>query len=77
MPGHRNVLLVVANVPYDRLKEMDDINPEFSSTDVVLVVGASDVVNPAARTDKTAPIYGMTFFLIHKPLCYSVTRKTH
>ena len=77
MPGHRNVLLVVANVPYDRLTEMDDTNPEFSSTDVVLVVGASDVVNPAARTDKTAPIYGMTFFLIHKPLCYSVTRKTH
>jgi len=49
---------------------MDDINPEFSATDVVLVVGASDVVNPAARTDKTAPIYGMPFFLIHKPLCY-------
>jgi NAD(P) transhydrogenase subunit beta len=49
---------------------MDDINPEFSSTDVVLVVGASDVVNPAARTDKTAPIYGMPFFLIQKPLCY-------
>ena len=66
-----------ANVPYGRLKEMGDINPEFSSTDVVLVVGASDGVNPAARTDKTAPIYGMTFFLIHKPLCYSVTRKTH
>ena len=64
MPGHRNVLLAEANVPYDRLKEMDDINPEFSSTDVVLVVGASDVVNPAARTDKTAPIYGMPFFLI-------------
>jgi NAD(P) transhydrogenase subunit beta len=70
MPGHRNVLLAEANVPYDRLKEMNDINPEFSSTDVVLVVGASDVVNPAARTDKTAPIYGMPFFLIQKPLCY-------
>ena len=70
MPGHRNVLLAEVNVPYDRLKEMDDINPEFSATDVVLVVGASDVVNPAARTDKTAPIYGMPLFLIHKPLCY-------
>ena len=51
-----------ANVPYDRLKEMDDINPEFSATDVVLVVGASDGVNPAARTDTTAPNYGMPFF---------------
>jgi NAD(P) transhydrogenase subunit beta len=59
MPGHMNVLLAEANVPYEQLKEMDEINPEFSSTDVVLVVGANDVVNPAARTDKTAPIYGM------------------
>ena len=59
MPGHMNVLLAEANVPYDQLKEMDEINPEFSATDVVLVVGANDVVNPAARTDKTAPIYGM------------------
>jgi len=59
MPGHMNVLLAEASVPYEQLKEMDEINPEFSSTDVVLVVGANDVVNPAARTDKTAPIYGM------------------
>ncbi len=59
MPGHMNVLLAEANVPYELLKEMDEINPEFASTDVVLVVGANDVVNPAARTDKTAPIYGM------------------
>lgn len=59
MPGHMNVLLAEANVPYEQLKEMDEINPEFSSTDVVLVVGANDVVNPAARDDKTAPIYGM------------------
>ena len=59
MPGHMNVLLAEANVPYEQLKEMDEINPEFSSTDVVLVVGANDVVNPAARNDKTAPIYGM------------------
>lgn len=59
MPGHMNVLLAEASVPYDQLKEMDDINPEFPSTDVVLVVGANDVVNPAARTDKSAPIYGM------------------
>lgn len=59
MPGHMNVLLAEANVPYELLKEMDEINPEFATTDVVLVVGANDVVNPAARTDKTAPIYGM------------------
>ena len=59
MPGHMNVLLAEANVPYEQLKEMDEINPDFSSTDVVLVVGANDVVNPAARSDKSAPIYGM------------------
>ena len=59
MPGHMNVLLAEASVPYEQLKEMDEINPEFSATDVVLVVGANDVVNPAARTDQTAPIYGM------------------
>ena len=59
MPGHMNVLLAEADVPYEVLKEMDEVNPEFASTDVVLVVGANDVVNPAAKTDKTAPIYGM------------------
>jgi len=59
MPGHMNVLLAEADVPYDRLIEMDDINPEFPRTDVVLVVGANDVVNPAARLDKNSPIAGM------------------
>ncbi|MEI8081519.1 MAG: NAD(P)(+) transhydrogenase (Re/Si-specific) subunit beta [Actinomycetes bacterium] len=59
MPGHMNVLLAEANVPYDQLKEMDEINPQFGSTDVVVVVGANDVVNPAAESDPTAPIYGM------------------
>jgi NAD(P) transhydrogenase subunit beta len=59
MPGHMNVLLAEADVPYDQLKEMDEVNPEFSSADVALVVGANDVVNPSARTDKTSPIYGM------------------
>ena len=59
MPGHMNVLLAEANVPYDRLYEMDEINEEFARTDVVLVIGANDVVNPAARTDTSSPIYGM------------------
>lgn len=59
MPGHMNVLLAEAQVPYDQLVEMDEINGEFKHTDVVLVVGANDVVNPAARTTPSAPIYGM------------------
>jgi NAD(P) transhydrogenase subunit beta len=59
MPGHMNVLLAEADVPYDRLIEMDDINPEFARTDVALVIGANDVVNPAARFEKNSPIAGM------------------
>jgi NAD(P) transhydrogenase subunit beta len=59
MPGHMNVLLAEAQVPYEELKEMDDINGEFKDADVVLVVGANDVVNPAAKTEPSAPIYGM------------------
>jgi NAD(P) transhydrogenase subunit beta len=59
MPGHMNVLLAEADVPYDRLYDMDEINDEFERADVALVIGANDVVNPAARTDKGSPIYGM------------------
>ena len=59
MPGHMNVLLAEAEIPYESLVEMDDINPEMPQTDVALVVGANDVVNPAARHDTSSPIYGM------------------
>ncbi len=76
MPGHMNVLLAEANVPYDQLYEMDTINPYFAETDVVLVVGANDVTNPAARTDKSSPLYGMPILEVDKAKSVIVMKRS-
>jgi NAD(P) transhydrogenase subunit beta len=76
MPGHMNVLLAEANVPYDQLYDLDQINGEFPQTDVVLVVGANDVVNPAARTDPTSPIYGMPILEVSEAASTIVVKRS-
>ncbi len=76
MPGHMNVLLAEANVPYEQLKDLDQINPEFDTCDVALVLGANDVVNPAARHDKSSPIYGMPILDVDKSRTVIINKRT-
>ncbi len=76
MPGHMNVLLAEANIPYELLKDLDQINPEFEDCDVALVLGANDVVNPAARTDKSSPIFGMPILNVDKSRTVIINKRT-
>ena len=76
MPGHMNVLLAEANISYELLKDLDEINPEFEDCDVALVLGANDVVNPAARSDQSSPIYGMPILNVDKSRTVIINKRT-
>ncbi len=76
MPGHMNVLLAEADVPYEKLKEMDEVNSMFQQTDVALVIGANDVVNPVARTDPSSPIAGMPILDVDKARTVVVVKRS-
>jgi NAD(P) transhydrogenase subunit beta len=76
MPGHMNVLLAEANVPYDIVLEMDEVNPDFPTTDVAIVIGANDIVNPAAEDDPTSPIAGMPVLQVWKSHLVIVNKRS-